>query len=54
MVLEHSHNVQDPQDLEHVDHGEDGEGLGVLDEIKYTKKKIKKHFTYKPSYSNMV
>ena len=51
MVLEHCHNVQDPQDL---DHGEDGEDLGVLDEIKYTKKKIKNNFTYKPSYSNMV
>jgi hypothetical protein len=51
MVLEHCHNVQDPQDL---DHGEDPPDLGVLDEIKYTKKKIKNNFTYKPSYSNMV
>ena len=51
MVLEHCHNVQDPQDL---DHGEDPQDLGVLDEIKYTKKKIKNNFTYKPSYSNMV
>jgi|LULL01.1.fsa_nt_gb hypothetical protein len=30
MVLEHSHNVQDPQDLEHVDHGEDGEALRIM------------------------
>ena len=37
MVLEHHHNVHDPQDLEH---GEDGEGLGSLDQDKIDKKEL--------------
>ena len=39
MVQEHCHNVHDPQDL---DHGEDGEGLGSLDQDKIHQEKDKK------------